>query len=136
MTTEKTNYIHMKKLILSLIFVAVILTGCYYDSEEALYGQPGSGECDISVTKFSTEIKPILQTNCLSCHSNTAAIASGGGIKLQDYADVKVVATNGRLVGAIEHKAGYVAMPKDGGKLSDCNILVINTWITKGALND
>ena len=126
----------MKKLILPMIFIVLILSGCYYDSEEALFGKPGSGVCDTSVTKFSTEIKPILQSSCLSCHSNTAAIASGGGIKLQDYADVKVTVTNGRLVGAIEHLSGYSAMPKGGGKLSDCNILVINTWISKGALND
>jgi len=27
-------------------------------------------------------------------------------------------------------------MPKGGGMISDCNILIINTWITKGSLND
>jgi hypothetical protein len=124
----------MKKLILPVVFF--ILSGCYYDSEEALYGKPGSGSCDTSVAKFSSQIKPILNSYCLSCHSNTVASGSGAGIKLQDYTDVKTYVVNGRLVGAIEHRAGFSAMPKGGGKLSDCDILIINTWITNGSLND
>jgi hypothetical protein len=124
----------MKKLIIPLLFF--IVSGCYYDSEEALYGKPGTGICNTDVTKFSTEIKPILQSNCISCHSNSVALSSGGGIKLQDYADVKVLALNGRLVGSIEHSSGFSAMPKGGIMLSDCNILIIKTWIAKGTLND
>jgi len=123
----------MKKLILPLVLF--ILSGCYYDSEEALYGTPNT-VCDISVTKFSTEIKPILQSNCLTCHSNASATGNGGGIRLQDYADVKTQVNNGKLIGSIEHRAGFSAMPKGGGLISACNILVINTWITKGSLND
>ena len=123
----------MKKLVLPLVFM--ILSGCYYDSEEALYGTPNT-VCNTAVTKFSTEIKPILQSNCLSCHSNSTATANGGGIKLQDYADVKTNVVNGKLIGSIEHRSGYSVMPKGGGKLNDCNILIINTWITKGTLND
>jgi len=123
----------MKKIILPLVLF--ILSGCYYDSEEALYGTPNT-VCDTSVTKFSTEIKPILQSNCLTCHSNASAIGNGGGIRLQDYADVKTQVNNGKLIGSIEHRAGFSAMPKGGGMISDCNILIINTWITKGSLND
>lgn len=111
------------------------LSGCYYDSEEALYGKPGTG-CDTTVTKFITQVKPILQSNCLSCHSNSAATSSGGGIRLEDYADVKTYAQNGHLMGTINHSSSFSAMPKGGGKLTDCNILIIQTWITKGALND
>jgi len=129
----RINLNNMKKLILPLVFF--ILSGCYYDSEEALYGKPGTG-CNTVVTKFSTEIKPILQSNCLSCHSNSASQGNGGGIKLQDYADVKTNVDNGKLIGAIDHASGFSAMPKGGGKLSDCNILIIKTWISKGTLND
>jgi len=124
----------MKKLILPLIIL--ILSGCYYDSEEALYGKPGSGTCDTSVAKFSTQVKQILNSYCLTCHSNAAALSGGGGIKLQDYADVKIYVLNGRLKGSIEHASGFSAMPKGGGTLSACNLSIINAWITKGALND
>jgi len=123
----------MKKLVLPLVFF--ILSGCYYDSEEALYGKPGTGVCDTSVSKFSTQVKPILQSNCYVCHSNTNAPSSGSGIKLQDYADVKVYADNGKLVSSIEHTSNF-PMPKGGGTLSACDISMIKAWITKGALND
>ena len=123
----------MKKFLLPILLL--VLFGCYYDSEEALYGKPGAG-CDTTVTKFSTEVKPILQSYCLSCHSNSAAGGSGGGIKLQDYADVKTYADNGKLIGTISHNAGFAVMPKGGGKLTDCNILVVQTWINRGKLND
>ena len=123
----------MKKFLLPMLLF--VLFGCYYDSEEALYGKPGTG-CDTTVTKFSTEVKPILQSSCLTCHSNSAATGSGGGIKLQDYADVKTYADNGKLIGTISHTSGFDAMPKSGGKLTDCNILIIQTWITRGKLND
>ena len=123
----------MKNLILSLFLL--VLTGCYYDSEEALFGKPSSG-CDITVTNFSTEVKPILTSYCLSCHSNSAASSSGGGIRLEDYADVKASVLNGQLMGTIQHTSGYPAMPKGGGTLSACNILVLNTWISKGTLNN
>jgi hypothetical protein len=123
----------MKKLFLPIILF--ILTGCYYDSEEALFGKPGTG-CNIDITNFSTEIKPILQSNCMACHSNSAAASSGGGIRLQEYADVKVNVLNGKLMGTIQHLSGFSSMPKGGGKLSDCNILILETWITKGTLNN
>ena len=123
----------MKKLFIP--FILFILAGCYYDSEEALFGKPGTG-CNTDITNFSTEIKPILQSNCLTCHSNSAAPSSGGGVKLQDYADVKTYVDNGKLIGTIEHSSGYSPMPKGGGKLSDCNILILNTWISKGVLNN
>jgi len=117
------------------LLVFFILSGCYYDSEEALYGTPGKG-CNTDITKFSTQIRPILQSNCLSCHSNAVSFSSGGGIKLQDYNDVKTNVLNGKLVGSIDHSAGFSSMPKGGGKLTDCNISIIKTWISKGTLND
>jgi cytochrome c5 len=123
----------MKKFILPLLVLMV--ASCYYDSEEALFGKPGTG-CNTETANFSTEIKPILQSTCMSCHSNSAASSSGDGIRLQDYADVKKYVLNGKLMGAIQHLSGFSAMPKGGGKISDCNILILNSWITKGILNN
>ena len=123
----------MKKLVLPLILF--ILSGCYYDSEEALFGKPGTGTCDTSVSNFSTQVKPILNSYCLTCHSNANASGSGSGIKLENYADVKTYVDNGKLVGSIEHTSSY-PMPKGGGTLSTCDIAIINAWITKGALNN
>jgi len=130
----------MKKTYLPLVFLIVTfwMSGCYYDSEEALFGKPSTSAtaCDTTVTNFSTQIKPILQANCYSCHANAYAAGSGSGIKLQDYTDVKSYADNGKLVGSIVHASGFFAMPKNGGTLSSCDIKIIKSWITRGTLNN
>ena len=96
----------MKILIpIGVILLFISFSGCYYDSQEFLYPQITS--CDTTNYTFSGGVAPILQNHCLSCHSNSAAAAYGGGIKLQDYADVKARALDGKLLGTIKHTSGY-----------------------------
>lgn len=120
-----------------ILFIAFIATmgGCYYDSEEALYPQL-STSCDLSNVTFSATVTPILQASCFTCHSNANAISLGGGVKIQNYADVSALAKNGKLIGTITHASGYQAMPQGGGKLTDCEISKIQTWIDNGTLNN
>jgi len=129
----------MKKIVSLLVFLTLIwfMAGCYYDSNEALFGKPdtASAVCDTSVTNFTAQIKPILLSNCLSCHSNSNAAGRGSGIKLQDYANVKTYADNGKLMGSILHTSSY-PMPQNGGSLSACDIKIIKSWITRGTLNN
>lgn len=124
----------MRKLIIPVLFL--VFYGCYYDNEETLYGKPG-GSCNTSSVTYSTDIVPIFQTNCFVCHSaSLVSEGGGGGYNLQDYNVVKMLALNGRLVGAVSHAAGYSPMPKYGTKLNDCNISMIKVWVTNGALNN
>ena len=128
----------MKKIFLpvSFLILTYCLEGCYYDSEEAMFGKPSTNTaCDTTFTNFNTQVKPILQSNCYSCHANAYAAGSGSGIRLQDYADVKIYADNGRLLSSIQHTSNF-PMPKNGGTLSTCDIKVIKTWITRGTLNN
>ena len=126
----------MKRLYF-LLFIAFIATmaGCYYDSEEALYPTV-STTCDLTNVTFSGTVTPILQASCFTCHSNANAASSGGGVKIQNYADVLVLANNGKLMGTITHASGYQAMPQGGGKLSDCEISKLQKWIDNGKLNN
>ncbi len=82
---------------------------------------------------FTTNIKPILQNFCFSCHGNGL---SQNAVNFDTYAGVKAVADNGKLVGTISHASGFVAMPQSGPKLSECNIDKIKSWVTSGALNN
>ncbi len=126
----------MKKILfISLIVFISIITGCYYDSEEALYPVV-STTCDLTNVTFSGTVVPILQASCLSCHSNSRAASSGAGIKLENYSDVVTTASNGQLMGAINHLNGYAAMPQGGGKLTDCEISKLQKWIDNGKLNN
>jgi hypothetical protein len=113
--------------ILLFVFLLVLLNNCYYDSEEYLYPSLNS-QCDTTNVTFSVSVKNILSNNCLSCHSNSNSSA-GGNIQLENYADVKSMADNGRLMGSVLHKSGYSPMPKNGGSLSDCDITILKKWI-------
>jgi hypothetical protein len=130
------RYKHVKGIkllfLISGIVMLLIISTCYYDSEEFLY--PQFGACDTTHVTFAGSVKPILQNNCYQCHSNTT-YPSGNNIKLEDYADVKVSADNGSLYGSVNHSGGYSPMPKFSPKLADCNITIIKKWVDSGALN-
>lgn len=96
-------------------------------------GGSNPGSCDTVNMKYVANVQPILQANCYSCHGNGQA---NGGVTLDNYAGVKAVADNGKLIGVITHAPGFPPMPKGGAKLSDCNINKIRSWINRGAQNN
>jgi mono/diheme cytochrome c family protein len=127
------------KLIFRLISLLLVLTlvfsgaGCYYDKEEELY--PGTAFCDTTAaSSYATTVVPILSANCYSCHSGAASL--GAGIQLDTYNGAKVKVSDGTLLKSINHEAGISPMPKNGNKLSSCNIAQIRRWINAGALNN
>jgi len=89
--------------------------------------------CDTSNITYSGTIAPILQTNCIGCHSSAG---TGGGILLNTYSGVKNQVSNGRLWGDINWQPGFSQMPKTGSKLSECDITRIGIWIQQGALDN
>src|SRR4030042_5604138 len=93
------------RLCTSLITVCMILllliSSCYYDSEEYLYPQIGNN-CDTTNITFSGSVTLILQENCFGCHSNSTS-SFGNNIKLEDYADVKLKADDGSLFGSVNY---------------------------------
>ncbi|HLP72289.1 MAG TPA: hypothetical protein VK155_05245 [Bacteroidales bacterium] len=110
----------------AIIAILVILAGCYYDNEEALYPEYRNS-CDTSNVTFSGTVVPVLSNNCWSCHSDASA-AFGGGVHLQKYADVKSNA--GRIIPAIDG-TGSKPMPPNG-KMSSCGVAQLKIWVAKG----
>ena len=91
---------------------------------------PDTSICAPSNVSFSSEVTNILSSNgCTGCHS-------AGSIVLSSYSGVKSVVDNGKLLGSIKHETGFRAMPEGGGKMDDCHIETIETWINEGALNN
>ncbi len=108
---------------------ALMLAGCYYDDEATLY--PNETNCDTTlVATFDKDVLPLLNVRCNSCHSGSSP---SGNIKLDTYAEVMKYVDNGSLMGSINHASGFSAMPKNGSKLSLCEIRKIQTWIDAGA---
>jgi mono/diheme cytochrome c family protein len=119
--------------IMAITLVAVLLvtaTGCYYDKEEVLYP---STACDTAAVTYSMSVVPVLSANCISCHGGSTPSAA---IRLDTYAGVKQQVDNGRLLGAINQAVSYSPMPKDGTKLTNCNIAKIRIWVAAGSPNN
>jgi mono/diheme cytochrome c family protein len=85
--------------------------------------------------QYATNVLPILQAYCYSCHGN-GSTAGSGGISLDGYANLQKWAANGILVGNITHASGFVAMPFGQPKLSDCDINKIIDWVNRGIQNN
>lgn len=127
----------MKKIIGIVILTLVVfmlVTTCYYDSEEFLYPRINS-PCDTASITFNLSVKSILQNNCYGCHSNTTSVF-GGNIRLENYADVQTKANDGSLLGSISHTGSFSPMPQGADKIEDCKITVIRKWIEAGAPNN
>lgn len=121
----------LSSLLFLVTLIAISLGSCTYQNEEELFGK---SNCDpVSQVSLQQDVFPILNTNCYSCHSAGVATA---GINLENYNSLLGIADSGKLVGTLKHQSGYASMPPGGNKLNDCDILVIETWITEGAKNN
>jgi cytochrome c5 len=93
----------------------------------------GSGALsDTTQISSLTHLKPVLDTYCVGCHS---ASSTSGNVRVDTYANLKLIADNGKLYGSIAQLSGYAAMPTSG-KLTDCQIKAFKLWIDQGKLNN
>jgi uncharacterized membrane protein len=122
-----------RKLPFLLLGTIALFSGCFYDKEELLYPSP---PCISTGSTYSSTVSPIITANCVACHGAQVANTNGAGIVLDSYNSIKPYATNGKLVGAINHASGYYPMPKNSAKLTSCDIAKITDWVNNGALNN
>lgn len=94
-------------------------------------GAPNNSHCKTcdSTFAYKTRIEPIFNKWCVGCHSTTDA---GGGYDFSSYDKAILSITSNRFEGSILHSAGYSAMPKNAGSLSDCDINSIKEWLAAG----
>lgn len=126
------KFSHIILLFLGIIFFATIDSGCYYDKESELYP---AGLCDTATIKYTNAVRNIMQTQCAytGCH---AGYVPARGIYLTTYDGLKTIASDGRLLGCVEHQPGYSSMPKNTTKLPDCQISQLRIWVAAGAQNN
>ncbi len=114
---------------LFLVLILSTIASCTYDSADLLYP---AGECNTADMSYINDVVPIMSKNCYSCHS---ADQNQGGITIDDYANIKLSADNGSLLGSIKH-VGYSAMPRGASKLNSCDISKVEAWINQGTKNN
>lgn len=86
-------------------------------------------DCDTTNITYTSPVSGIIQKHCLGCHSDNNPL---GGLSLEGYNNVAAVANDGRLMGVVNHEAGFPPMPKNAAKLSDCKILQLQIWTDNG----
>ena len=123
-----------------LVLVGLLFpSGCYYDNLQELHPELLlNNNCDTTSTmSFQTHIKPILSNSCganNSCHNTQGA---SGGVVLDNYADVKSVVSNGKLLSSILWDGNASQMPKSSPtQLNACSIAKIQKWVNAGALDN
>lgn len=119
------------RLIFFLAFLVFVTSfSCTWNNEAELY------PCDSINVTYSQTVKAIIEKRCYSCHSASNSALYGDGINLEGYSNLKNATDAGLVLGNIKHEPGFLAMPKGGPKLSDCDIAKIEAWVNKGAPED
>jgi len=94
--------------------------------------------CDTAAAiEFSTQVWPVIENNCLSCHNSSL---SSGGVNLDSFQQIKNYSETLRngtpvIVGVINYMNGFANMPPSK-KLDECTIRTIELWIEQGILNN
>jgi len=95
---------------------------------------------------YTTQIQPIFENNCTSCHINGGTYS--GGLDLSSYALVTEGGSSGNTVVPFDHSISelYIRitlpesdqqfMPKNNSPLSQSDIDLIAQWIDEGALEE
>ncbi|MEL1241293.1 cytochrome c [Flavobacterium flavipallidum] len=84
-----------------------------------------SGSTTTSNVTYTTDVKPIITNNCVSCH-----FSGGESPALTTYTQVKNATSGGSLLCSIQAQ-GCKVMPRSG-KMSQINIDLILLWKTQG----
>jgi uncharacterized membrane protein len=74
---------------------------------------------------YQKNIKPIIDANCIACHSENSPV---GQFSLSTYEDVKAITEFGSLIYRIEEATGAESMPFNAPKLSQSKIDLIKLW--------
>lgn len=107
----------------------MLLYSCYYDAENLMYSD--GSNCDSIKGIYSTEVKPLIDKKCISCHNTSN---QSGNVNLDTYTGVKN--NSGKIFGSISHTGGNSPMPKGEPKMSDCEIKKVQLWISNGSPNN
>lgn len=122
----------MNRKNLAIGFVAAVLalavflpSGCYYDNEVEQYGV---ATCDTTAISYSQDILPIINNNCVRCHT-PGGEQEGSPFtsyeQIKDYSGPILERVNG--IGSI--------MPPDGA-IPACDKLKIEAWVNAGTPNN
>ncbi len=87
-----------------------------------------SGE--VANPTYTANVKPIIDNNCISCHS----VAGAEFPTMETYTQVKEAAENGNMICRIDDQSCGAVMPQSG-RMPQAKINTIKKWVTNGFPN-
>ena len=116
----------MKFPILFCFSFVLLFGNCQHKDKETI---PPIPSCLPDTVRYSVNIAPIMVNTCNPCHgpfNNT-------GYNTYSYAELSILAQNGKLVGSVNHMPDYIAMPIRS-TLDTCSVMLITKWVAQGGL--
>ncbi|MFT4522342.1 MAG: hypothetical protein ACI8ZN_001288 [Bacteroidia bacterium] len=116
--------------------LAVLLTLCVLvfqacKEEEPIIKDDDNNNTITDTVRYNTHLKSFFETTCAVPYCHTTGSATGS---LSSYEDAKAFVSYGRILGALNHEAGFSPMPKDLPKLNDSLIAQVKNWIDQDTL--
>lgn len=118
---------HLLNGILLLGFISLLFSSCYYDNSEELYPDAGSN-CDTTDVSYAATIAPIMQAQCVSCHSGANP---SGGFDISNYTNQSASA---QLI--YERMIDVNSPMPPAGLLDACSVNKVKSWYENGAKNN
>jgi hypothetical protein len=110
-------------------FYRLIIFSCFVFTAGSCKKDQVSAACESNKTiSYSSQIKPMIENNCLSCHST-----GGNSPSLTDHASVATHATH--VLNSLTGN-GAQLMPLGGPALNDSLISQFSCWIAQGKKNN
>lgn len=89
-----------------------------------------SSDCTSSIS-YKTDIQPIMNSYCTSCHQPGNA---KGGYELTTYSGV--TSNTNKVLASMLHNSGSEPMPDNGDQLPDDLLKKMYCWVNQGAKNN
>lgn len=115
----------MKTFKFLIVFMIVCIIGFSCDSKTY---EEISGE--VANPTYTNNVKPIIENNCLACHSAVAAELP----TMETYAQVRDAAENGNMICRIDDQSCGGVMPQTG-RMPQNRINTIKKWVANGYPN-
>jgi hypothetical protein len=112
---------------ISIFALFFILFSCSSNSEDDLILPIEN----IEIVKYTQNVKPIIDNNCVICHGNSNPNA---GLSLTNYNQVKQAVLNNGLLNRIAKPSGDPQLMPTTGRMPQQTIDLILKWQTDGLL--
>ena len=114
---------------LMVLSALTLIMSCENSSESDLIEQTDPTE---NIT-YSEHIKPIIDANCVACHSNPPV--GGASVPMTNFEEVKLVFENTDALDRMNRQPGQSGfMPKYGARLPQASIDLVEQWMNEGYL--